>query len=199
MSQQDADLSLSGVLDAVIGQALESIHVALPGRVETYDAAKQKASVQPLIKRTYEDDLGEHSELLPIITDVPVVFPGSGPYSITWPVAKGDTVMLIVASQSLDRWLVKGGVVDPFVQAGLNDAIAIPGLRDFAHPVPSTGVSGSAMVISSPGEVRIGGTQPLVTRAEFMAHTHVYAAGPAAGAITAVPTAIIVGTPKLRG
>jgi hypothetical protein len=103
-------------------------------------------------------------ESLPVITDVPVVFPGAGDYSVTFPIAKGDTVLLIFAEGSLDQWLTKGGEVDPQDDRrfSLTDAIAIPSLR---HG-PISGSAASKIEFTS-SEIKAGGSQQLATKADL--------------------------------
>ena len=56
-------------------------------------------------------------------------FPGAGGYRITFPVAEGDTGLLLFAESSLDKWLVSGGTVDPEDDRrhDLTDAVFLPG------------------------------------------------------------------------
>lgn len=149
--------SLPGIIGGAIQQALAQARVALPGRVVSYDAAHQSCSVQPLIHDGYMLDGERQTARLAVVTRVPIVFPGGGAYSLTWPVKPGDTVLLVFASKSLDRWLALGGEVDPADDRTLHltDAIAIPGLRSFATPVPAGGVSNDAAVMRCPA-FRIG-------------------------------------------
>lgn len=148
---------------------LADVNVAIPARVESYDPTTQRCSAQPLIRRAYRDEAGERvgdaSARLPVINDVPVVFPGAGSYSITWPVAKGDTVLLIFSQASIDKWLSGGGGsgggdIDPLDDRrhSLNDAIAIPGLRHRAEPTGGGGggsAAPAAMVITAE-DIRLG-------------------------------------------
>lgn len=187
--------SLRGLLDRVLAQGLEGLRVSLPGRVEAYDPATQKADVQPLVKRRVVDAAGvTQVERLPVVPSVPVMFPGAGPYSITFPIAVGDVVLLVFADASLDLWLARGGEVDPEdTRAHAHtDAIAIPGLRDFAHPVTPAPPS-SAMVLTA-GEVRIGSStaaDPVALKSDLDALKAAYDAhihpDPASG-FTGVPT-----------
>lgn len=124
------------IYDRAFAKRSATLRVALPGRVESYDPATQKANVQPLIMESYADDLGDAQvERLPVVTNVPICFPGAGPYRVTFPVAVGDTVLLVFCSSSIDRWLSRGGEVDPqdARHHDISDAVAIPGLFDFAH------------------------------------------------------------------
>lgn len=192
--------SLRRALDARASE----ICTAIPARVESYDSETQRCSAQPLIRRGFEDETGaRQAERLPVITDVPVVFPGAGSYSITFPVAKGDSVLLVFSQASLDKWLSGGGDVDPLDDRkhALTDAIAIPGLRHRAHP--SGGIDAAALVITAP-QIHAGGTEALATKADVddladWIHTVmvVNATGATAGTTTAPPSAS--GTSILKG
>lgn len=140
-----------GVLDVVdkaLTARLRNTHVALPARIEGYDAATQKARVLPLVKGWKRAPDGTRSAVqLPVISAVPVVFPGAGGFRLTFPVEVGDSVLLVFSDYSLDRWLKEGGAVDPIDERthNLSDAICIPGLRDFGHPLTSAPTDGASL------------------------------------------------------
>lgn len=155
MNDEPRDATLEGLLDLLRQVTRDDLRVALPGRVTAYDAATQRASVQPLIKHANLDETEQRvAKLLPEVHSVPVQFPGGGGMRITWPLAKGDTVLLVFASSSIARWKRTGGEVDPGDDRrhDLNDAIAIPGLHDFAH-IPSTAPTDA---IVTHGDTRLG-------------------------------------------
>lgn len=132
--------TLQEVVGAALGGALADVHVALPAKVVRYDSAKQKADVQPLLRAAHLDESEQRVvESLPVVPNVPVVFPGAGGYRVTFPLQVDDTVLLILSEGSLDKWLEQGGEVDPLDDRrfSLADGIAIPGLRDFAHALGS--------------------------------------------------------------
>ncbi len=115
-----------------------SMWTALPGRVQSFDSTKQAADIEPLIHDTWEGEDGTNQTgPLPVIPSVPVCFPGSGGWRVTFPVSKGDTGLLIFCARSIDRWLSEGGSVDPQDDRthDLSDAVFIPGLNDLAHPI----------------------------------------------------------------
>lgn len=149
--------SFAEAIGAAIDSRVASVWVSLPGQVVAYDAVKQKCSVQPLIKQAYETEDGDRAtETIPVIHDVPFLFPRSGGFGVTWPVTVGDTVLLVFTSSSLDIWLTRGGVVDPGDdrRGDLTDAVAIPGMFDFAHvptdaPANSLVIHGSAVKLGS--------------------------------------------------
>lgn len=148
--------NLAELLSGHVSRSLSELHTAMPGRVERYDRTTQTADVQPLVKRAVADEAGVESlESLPVVPSVPVVFPGAGDYAITFPIARGDTVLLVVASASLDRWLARGGEVDPDDERthALSDAVAIPGLR--ARPDALGSVPSSALHVRG-GKIYLG-------------------------------------------
>lgn len=125
-------MSLNEAIKAGINNVLAHVHTALPGSVESYDYKKQKASIKPLLKKTFSD--GTVLDL-PIINNVPVIFLRSGNASLTFPVNKGDTGLIIFAERSLDTWLSKGGNTAPLDtrRFDLSDGIFIPGLIPFSN------------------------------------------------------------------
>lgn len=135
--------TLAEVLRSAIASALENVHTAIPGRVTRYDAGKQQADVQPLLKIAFEDEDGNRvSESLPVVRNCPVQFGGGGGLTITFPVAVGDTGLLVFSEASLDKWLEGDGrEVDPDLdlRMSLTDGIFIPGVKPFgaSRAVPS--------------------------------------------------------------
>lgn len=117
------------IFDAIRGE-LKHVHTAIPGVIESYSATKRKASVRPTINIKLEDNTVLK---MPVITNVPVVFPSSSAVSITWPLQKGDGVLIIFSEASLENWLSLASGVDETDprRFALSDAIAIPGLFNF--------------------------------------------------------------------
>lgn len=138
---------LENVLDQAIEYYLQDLHTCMPARVVTYDEKKQMVDVQPSIKRVVRHaDGSEVSEQLPIIPNVPVVFPRAGGFFISLPIKKDDQVMLHFSHTSLDNWLSgSGGVTDPEdVRChDITDAIAVPGLYTFSKAIND--ITGSAL------------------------------------------------------
>lgn len=144
-----------------LGEALELIvraHQAkkwysMPGIVEAYDAAKQKATIRVAVDDRHElldgDDLTE----LPLIQNVQVAHPSGGGYFVHFPMKKGDPVTLWFTSRSIDVWKASDGStpVDPgdMRMQDLSDAIAYPGARTFGAPLAD--VNASDLVIGKDG------------------------------------------------
>lgn len=122
--------TMQDVLETAIQTIVGQIHTCFPGVIETYDESKAMASVNPLISRKYLDGTIVN---FPLIPNVPIVWPRTKSGSISFPLSKGDGVLILCAERSLDEWLSKGTVVAPEDKRryALIDAIAIPGLFSF--------------------------------------------------------------------
>jgi len=143
---------LSDVIRLAVSLAVAELHVSLPAKVVRVDLAKGQVDAKPVVKDVLNDANGNRIALsVPVVTNVPLVFPGAGGMRITFPVAVGDTVLLVFSDRSLDSWAVQGGEVDPLDDRHhhLSDAIAIPGLRDFGHAWK--GVDAGTMTIGKDG------------------------------------------------
>lgn len=107
-----------------------SLWTALPGIIQSFDTTKGTCKVQPAIKARVRDARGNLSWVtLPLLVDVPVVFPSAGGFTITFPVQQGNECLVIFSSRCIDGWWQQGGVQ---VQAelrlhDLSDGFAILG------------------------------------------------------------------------
>lgn len=130
-------LSITDAVRAAILYQLSGMHTCLPGRIESYDYTVQKASIQPLLNKVFSN--GDIVQM-PILNNVPVMFPRAGGASLTFPVVKGDTVLLVFSERSLDNWKGTGGIVSPEDprKFDLSDAVAIVGLYPFNENSPAT-------------------------------------------------------------
>jgi len=106
------------------------VHTALIGRVENYDSAKQQADIQPVLKRllkTLKDEV--KAEELPLLLDVPVIFPRAGGFFLSLPIQKGDFVQVLFNESSIDDWLTNtSSSISAASRFTLQGAIAIPGI-----------------------------------------------------------------------
>jgi hypothetical protein len=124
---------MAELLKAAVSKGLADTHVALPGVVTKYNAGTQRADVKPTVQLPYiNDDGSEGVDVLPVIPEVPVLWPRAGGFFIHLPLAAGDTVLLLICERSIDEWNLTTGKVDTnpkdFRKHDLSDAIAIPGL-----------------------------------------------------------------------
>lgn len=200
--------SLAGVLNAFKAQIFADLKVSCPAKVESFDAATQTVDVAPQIKDFYENEEGERIAVaIPIIRAVPLVFPGSGGMRITFPISRGDTVLLVFSDRALGEWISNGGDITPSDDRRhhITDAVAIPGIR--AKSAAWSHDSAALTIGSNDGaEEWVATAQRVLTELNkivnaFNTHTH-----PVSGVATLVPTAPLTGvvapasaTVKVRG
>lgn len=175
-----------------IDARLREVNTCIPARVEAFDRSNRTITAQPLVKVAYTDETGaRQTEALPPVTHVPVCYPHVAGRGMTFPLVAGDTVLLMIAQASIDRWFALGGLVDPEDDRhhALSDAFAIPGVM--ADP-DAEEVHATATVISG-DEIHAGGTQALALNADLEALRSALAAlttGPTAPVGTAASTGV---------
>jgi hypothetical protein len=163
--------TLASVIRDAIEAALFDVHTCIPGKIVTYDKVNQTATVQPLIKSAFINESGvRESVKIPAIPGVSVMLLGNSAFSISWPVQKGDTGLIMFSEASLDKWKVRGGEVDPDDDRrfNLSDAMFIPALRPWNGPIPPDGISDTAMIIRGP-EIQAGGNEELAFKSDVQA------------------------------
>lgn len=153
---------MSEVIEDAVEAGLESVYTSLPGEVVSYNASKQSVDVSPLIVRGEEGEDGEVVwRPIPVLPSLPVVFPGAGSggnaYRTTWPINKGDLVLIIFTNYDLGVWKTKGGKTQvPPGRGRVKDAFVLAGAHHFGSP-PTT-PSSDAMVLTVPTgkQIRLG-------------------------------------------
>ena len=112
----------------IVDDAVRDLHTAIPGEIVSYDSSTQRATVKVSIKRA---TVAGATFEVPEITEAPVVFPRSGEYQITYPLAAGDGCLILFSERSLDTWKPNGGTVEPSEIVRFHDytdALVLPGL-----------------------------------------------------------------------
>lgn len=133
---------------ALVEGALLDTWTALPGRVVSFNPASSTISVQPAYQATRRLPEGGTAPLdLPVLVDVPVVFPGGGGATLTFPIAPGDECLLVFCSRSIDGWF-QTGQATPEADVrnhDLSDAIALVGVRSGARALPAVSVNSTQL------------------------------------------------------
>lgn len=137
------------------------IRVCMPVQVQSYDAGTQQVSVQPQIEDDWYDQNSElQSDVLPIISNVPVQFHRGGALRITFPIQAGDTGVILCSDRSLDQWLAlqtpTSQPSDDLRRHHIQDAIYVPGVN----------VAGQAWTTADPSVITLGSDSGL---ADFVA------------------------------
>jgi len=117
------------ILQMFLDSRMENIHTCIPGSIEKYDGHnKRTATVMPLVRLKALN--GDNVEL-PLITNVPVIFPSSSLFNLLYPLPKGTGCLILFSETGIGNFLAGGGQVvnaDDQTRFSLTDAIAIPGL-----------------------------------------------------------------------
>lgn len=164
MSDAPTDIGLAEVLDAHRQQIVDLINTSQPGQIVAWDHAAQRASVQPLVKKMHvQEDETEVTEAQPIINNVIVMQLGAGRGRITFPIAVGDTCLLLHTNCSIASFSQTGGLVDPkdTRRHDISDTIAIVGLHDFGHVPTDAPVNAIVMWAASGIQILLGGNSGL--------------------------------------
>lgn len=134
------------VLKAVADSLSTSLRVAMPGIIQSFDAGAVTATIQPAVKASVRQSDGSLSSVaLPLLVDVPVVFPRGGGVTLTFPVAAGDECLVVFADRCIDYWWQNGGVQEPVDQRQhhLADAFALIGPQSQANKISGISTSGA--------------------------------------------------------
>lgn len=137
-------------LRVAIESAMLNAWTALPGILVSFDADKVTAVVKSAVGGVALGSDGEASPTdLPLLQDVPVVFPRGGGATLTFPLQPGDEVLVVFSCRPIDSWWQSGGVQRPANARfhDLSDAFAIPGPMSQARKIG--GISTSAVQLRS--------------------------------------------------
>lgn len=123
-------------LEALKNAIRQEMHCALPAVVESYDKATQTVTVKPALRERLSG--GAYVEL-PLLSDVPVFFPGGAASGITFPVQKGDECLVVFSDSCIDAWYQYGGTQNPVSlrRHDLSDGFAFIGFRSRKNALPS--------------------------------------------------------------
>lgn len=106
--------SLTQLLDEVIASELVDVHVNRAGIIDSFDASKQLAKVNITSKLIIRDAKGKDTfKEIPLLIDLPVVFPQVQGFSITYPIKKGDECQVIFEERDTANFRETGNISEP--------------------------------------------------------------------------------------
>lgn len=170
------------------------LRCGMPGVVEAYDPTRQMVSVS-MVQPEVTDD----GEVLPVpvIVDVPVLWPGGGGAVMTFPLKVGDTGWLSFADRDISGWVAtreQGETPDSDRLHALTDAVFEPCFSQVASngldvsilfgassiTISPTGVIGlssaAGVVVTGPltvtGPVVFNSSSVQMAGRNFLTHTH---------------------------
>ena len=106
-----------------------NLRCCIPCIVQSYDPGKGTVECQPAIR---EKIINQNEEIeyqnLPLLLDVPVVFPSTDSWSVSFPLKIGDECLVFFSDLSIDNFWEKGNVQNPIEDRrhDLSDGFAIP-------------------------------------------------------------------------
>lgn len=115
---------------------------AIPAIVSSVNLVAQTLVVQPSVQGSVTAPDGTAQAVnLPVLVDVPIVWPRAGGFALTFPIAAGDEVLVVFASRCIDSWWQSGsvGVQAEVRMHDLSDGFAI--LAPTSQPKRFNGVS----------------------------------------------------------
>ena len=166
LSERTADQA--AIVEAGMNAMAKEIRVAIPGIVEAWDKDTQTVSVRCAIRERIRNDENISEMEIPMLVDVPVVFPSAGGYSFLACPAKGDECLVIFADMCIDAWWQNGSVQSQmeYRRHDLSDGFAIMGCwsqPNLRKKFPTEGcvmqnASGTAGISIRGGTVNLFGT-----------------------------------------
>lgn len=106
----DAEESLRLALE----DAQSHMWTATPAIVQSVDLDAQTVTALPTIQGTVSAPDGSTENVnLPLLVDVPIVWPRAGGFALTFPITAGDEVLVVFGSRCIDSWWQSGGVNAP--------------------------------------------------------------------------------------
>ncbi|MBC8947232.1 Gp138 family membrane-puncturing spike protein [Xenorhabdus indica] len=142
------------------------LYVSMPCIIQSFDPNAVTVTAQPAIRWKVTDETGKtESVALPLLVDVPVIFPRGGGVTLTFPIKPGDECLVVFADRCIDYWWQNGGIQEPVDprQHHLSDGFAIVGPQSQARKIGGISTQnaqlrtddGAACIELSPGNHNI--------------------------------------------
>ena len=131
MATKKNNPNLSDLLNAWQKNIFIRLNCHALGTIEAFDASNQTASVSINYLKSYETDTGVETRPYPLLLDVPIIVVNGGGASLTFPIAPGDTCLVLFNDRDIDNWFASGQTVALKSNRAhaLADGIALVGLN----------------------------------------------------------------------
>lgn len=123
---QDEEEARRAAFDAM----RSGLWTSLPGIVQSFDPVACTAVIQPATRGRVTGTDGVVAEVdMPLLVDVPVIFPHSREFALTFPIMADDECKVWFACRCIDGWWQSGGVQPPLDlrMHDLSDGFALVG------------------------------------------------------------------------
>lgn len=148
------------IMAALKQYSAETLWTTLVAQVISYNPTKRTIEAQPLIKDLLLDENDEvQATTLPLLRDVPVIYPSAGIFEITFPITPGDECLILISKQCIDNWFIHGNLQPPFELRSfdLSDGFAL--LRPFSQPA----LAGKTIPSSNEFQIRTSDGQTVIS------------------------------------
>ena len=117
------------------------------GTIEAFNGTDQTATISinykailkggvPLTNGAAKDKVIDY----PILLKCPIMILTGGSFHLTFPIAKGDTCLVLFCDRDIDNWFQTGDVNGPPATErmhDMSDAVALVGIRSLSNPIPN--------------------------------------------------------------
>lgn len=110
-----------------------NVYMNTAGKAMTVD-------LQPTVMAKQRAEDGTVQDVkLPLLVDVPVIFPGGGGFVVTFPIKPGDEALAIFGNRCIDSWWQSGGIQTQaeIRMHDLSDAFCLVGPRSQPKVIPN--------------------------------------------------------------
>ena len=117
------------IYENLINEAMFRTRCCIPCIIQSYNSENNTVECQPAVReRIINEDGTIQYVQLPLLINVPVVFPGSANFDIKFPLSKNDECLVFFSDLSIDNFWQKGSVQNPVEvrRHDLSDGMAIP-------------------------------------------------------------------------
>lgn len=115
--------------DSIIKKVNFNLRCCIPGIVQSYNLDTNTAEIQPAIREEIVNEDNSVSYMnLPLLINVPILFPKCSNGGITFPLSQNDEVLVFFSDLSYDNFWMYGNVQNPIEvrRHDLSDGLAIP-------------------------------------------------------------------------
>lgn len=169
------------IYENLINEAMFRTRCCIPCIIQSYNSVNNTVECQPAVReRIINEDGTIQYVQLPLLINVPVVFPGSANFDIKFPLSKNDECLVFFSDLSIDNFWQKGSVQNPVEvrRHDLSDGMAIPCMMS----MPRRNVEPKAsIVVDGDGEITFKCKSGSFTGSQLYnivnSHVHKYSTG----------------------
>mgnify|MGYP000079368428 FL=1 len=160
------------IYENIILETMFRTRCAIPCIVQSYNEEQNTVECQPAIReKIIAEDASVSYQQIPLLLNVPVVFPGNSLFELKFPIQQGDECLVIFSDLPIDNFWVAGNVQNPVESRrhDLSDGIAIP--CNLSIP-KVTAEAAYGIEIDSKGEIILRTAEGTITSSQLYSLIH---------------------------